>query len=94
MEYMAFELPMVAFDLKETRFSADDAAVYVTPNEVQEFAAAIAALLDDPERRTAMGRTGRRRVEETLAWHLQVPAYVHVFDELTRRGIDHKSAVT
>jgi glycosyltransferase involved in cell wall biosynthesis len=24
MEYMAFELPMVAFDLKETRFSAGD----------------------------------------------------------------------
>lgn len=85
MEYMAFELPVVAFDLKETRFSAADAAVYVTPDEVKQFAAAIAALLDDPQRRTAMGRAGRRRVEETLAWHLQVPAYIHAFDELTGR---------
>ena len=31
MEYMAFELPVVAFDLRETRVSAADAAVYVKP---------------------------------------------------------------
>jgi hypothetical protein len=31
MEYMAFELPVVAFDLRETRVSAAAAAVYVTP---------------------------------------------------------------
>ena len=29
MEYMSFELPVVAFDLRETRVSAADAAVYV-----------------------------------------------------------------
>ena len=33
MEYMAFELPVVAFDLRETRVSVADAGVYVTPNE-------------------------------------------------------------
>jgi glycosyltransferase involved in cell wall biosynthesis len=86
MEYMAFELPVVAFDLKETRFSAADAAVYVTPNEVKQFAAAIATLLDDPDRRAAMGRAGRRRVEEALAWTHQAPTYLRVFDQLTRPG--------
>jgi glycosyltransferase involved in cell wall biosynthesis len=84
MEYMAFELPVVAFDLKETRYSAGDAAVYVTPNEVKEFAAAIAALLDDAGRRAEMARVGRRRVEEVLAWPLQAPRYVAVFDQLIR----------
>jgi glycosyltransferase involved in cell wall biosynthesis len=83
MEYMAFELPVVAFDLKETRFSASDAAVYVTPNEKKEFAAAIADLLDDADRRAAMARMGRRRVEEVLAWPHQAPVYVAVFDHLT-----------
>ena len=29
LEYMAFGLPVVAFDLQETRVSAGDAAVYV-----------------------------------------------------------------
>jgi glycosyltransferase involved in cell wall biosynthesis len=84
MEYMAFELPLVAFDLKETRVSAGDAAVYVAPNEVKEFAGTIAALLDDADRRATMGRAGRRRVEDVLAWPLQAPAYVGVFDQLTR----------
>jgi len=83
MEYMAFGLPVVAFDLKETRFSAGEAAVYVTPNEVKEFALAIAGLLDDADRRGAMARAGRRRVEEVLAWPLQAPVYVAVFDQLT-----------
>ena len=38
MEYMAFGLPVVAFDLRETRISAGDAAVYATPNDVTELA--------------------------------------------------------
>ena len=32
MEYMASAKPIVSFDLKETRFSARDAAMYVEPN--------------------------------------------------------------
>ena len=33
MEYMVFGLPVVAFDLRETRVSAGDVAVYVKPND-------------------------------------------------------------
>src|SRR5205823_4806607 len=47
MEYMAFELPVVAFDLLETRVSAGDAAVYVEPNVIQRYAEAITELMDD-----------------------------------------------
>ena len=36
MEYMSFELPVVAFDLRETRVSAADAAVYVKPTRTPE----------------------------------------------------------
>ena len=57
MEYMAFELPVVAFDLRETRVSAGDAGVYVTPNDVHEYAAAIVALMDDEPARPA-GQAG------------------------------------
>ena len=48
MEYMAFELPVVAFDLKETRVSADDAAVYVEPNDVAAYARAISEFSTTP----------------------------------------------
>jgi glycosyltransferase involved in cell wall biosynthesis len=86
MEYMAFGLPVVAFDLKETRVSAQEAAVYVHPNSVDEYAKALVELLDDPERRERMGVFGRARVENELAWSHQERAYVNVFTTLTGRG--------
>jgi glycosyltransferase involved in cell wall biosynthesis len=82
MEYMAFGLPVVAFDLVETRFSALDAAVYATPNDVAEFGDLVAELIDDPVRSATMGAAGRRRVEEVLAWRHQAPTYVSVYDRL------------
>jgi glycosyltransferase involved in cell wall biosynthesis len=68
MEYMASAKPIVAFDLKETRFSAGDAAMYVKPNNETEFAEAIAQLMDQPELQKEMGASGRRRVEDELQW--------------------------
>jgi glycosyltransferase involved in cell wall biosynthesis len=82
MEYMAFELPVVAFDLKETRVSAGPAAVYAPPNDTDAFADAILELLDDPERRAEMGRQGRERVERELAWRHQAPRYLSVYESL------------
>jgi glycosyltransferase involved in cell wall biosynthesis len=68
MEYMAYAKPIVAFDLKETRFSAGDAAIYVEPNKETEFAEAIAQLMEQPELQKKMGAYGRRRVEDELQW--------------------------
>lgn len=68
MEYMALEKPIVSFDLKETRTSARDAALYVPPNDEPEFARAVARLMDDPARRQEMGRFGRARVLSELSW--------------------------
>jgi glycosyltransferase involved in cell wall biosynthesis len=82
MEYMAFELPVVAFDLKETRVSADGAAIYVQPNDVAAYARAIGELLDDPERRRHMGQQGRQRVVDVLAWQHQAPRYVEAYERL------------
>jgi glycosyltransferase involved in cell wall biosynthesis len=82
MEYMAFGLPVVAFDLKETKVSAAGAAAYASGGDVRSFATELGALLDDPERRAVMGHHGRRRVEDVLAWDRQAPGYVGVFDRL------------
>jgi glycosyltransferase involved in cell wall biosynthesis len=68
MEYMASAKPIVSFDLKETRFSAGEAAVYVKPNREAEFAETIAQLMAQPELRKQMGTYGRRRVEQELQW--------------------------
>ena len=86
MEYMAFELPVVAFDLRETRVSAGGAAVYATGNDVRDYAKAIVALMDDGPRRAEMGRLGRDRVEQELAWRHQQEAYLGVYRQLTEGG--------
>jgi glycosyltransferase involved in cell wall biosynthesis len=68
MEYMAYGKPIVTFDLKETRYSAQDAALYVKPNDEEKFAIAIARLMDDAVLRKRMGSFGRDRVERELQW--------------------------
>lgn len=87
MEYMAFELPVVAFDLRETRVSAGDAAVYAKPNDIRDYARAIVDLVDDDNRRADLGKLGRTRVEERLAWPHQESAYVGVYERLTTRAV-------
>ncbi len=82
MEYMAFSLPVVAFDLKETRVSAGEAGVYAEPNEVESFAGALVELLDDPVRRSAMGSLARTKVVDELAWSHQREAYLGVYRDL------------
>jgi glycosyltransferase involved in cell wall biosynthesis len=83
MEYMAFELPVVAFDLRETRVSAGDAAHYVKPNDIHDYAEAIVRLIDDEAARAEMGKLGRVRVEQELAWPHQERAYLGVYQRLT-----------
>jgi glycosyltransferase involved in cell wall biosynthesis len=92
MEYMSFGIPVVAFDLRETRVSAASAAVYVIPNDVREYAKAIVGLLEDETARTLMGKVGRARVEDELAWAHQERAYVGVYDRLTRKAAAGTSA--
>ena len=82
MEYMVFGLPVVAFDLRETRVSAGNAAVYVQPNDEREYAEAIVALMDDEPRRTLMGKLGRERIEQELSWDHQVSAYLGVYERV------------
>ncbi|MDH5174131.1 MAG: glycosyltransferase family 4 protein, partial [Elusimicrobiota bacterium] len=83
MEYMAMAKPVVSFDLKEARFSAQEAALYARPNDTEDFANKILELLKDEKRRQQMGEYGRKRIEQELAWsHTDkelIKAYEKVF---------------
>jgi glycosyltransferase involved in cell wall biosynthesis len=85
MEYMAFGLPVLAFDLRETRASAAEAGAYAAPNDVGEMARLLVELIDDEPRRRRMGAEGRRRIERQLAWSHQEPRYLSVYDRLLGR---------
>lgn len=79
MEYMSLGKPIVAFDLSEHRFTAREAAVYVTPNDERAFARALAQLMDDPDRRSALGAAGSRRIKTQLAWEYSIPNLLSVY---------------
>jgi glycosyltransferase involved in cell wall biosynthesis len=85
MEYMALGKPVVQFDLAEGRFSARDASLYAARNDPASLAAKIVELLDDPQRRAAMGAFGRRRVENELEWRYEVPKLLAAYDALGLR---------
>ncbi len=53
----------------------------VTPGDVGELTHAIAALLDDPERRVAMGLAGRKRVEENFSWRAVATTTAEAYQE-------------
>lgn len=81
MEYMALEKPVVAFDLKETRVSCGNAALYAAPNNVIDLSNKILCLADNPVLRLELGKRGRNRVKREFSWSYSVPnllaAYEH-----------------
>jgi len=84
MEYMALEKPVVAFSLKETQVSCGNAALYATPNKIEEFAERILFLADNPAIREEMGKIGRERVETKLSWPYSVPHLLAAYDHALR----------
>ncbi|HEX5769570.1 MAG TPA: glycosyltransferase family 4 protein [Nocardioidaceae bacterium] len=56
----------------------------VTPGDVGELAAALEALLDDPERRHRMGAAGRQRALDKFSWRAVAEATAEAF----QRAID------
>jgi glycosyltransferase involved in cell wall biosynthesis len=86
MEYMAFGVPVVAFDVQQTRVMSEGAAALVPPANVQAFAQELMALLDDSERRAQLGEVGRIRVQSELAWERQSAVYVGLMRQLCRRS--------
>lgn len=85
MEYMALAKPVVAFDLKETRVSGADAALYATANDYQDMAEKILYLVDNPEEKAAMGTRGRERILNTLAWKYSVPNLLAAYERAVQK---------
>jgi|tagenome__1003787_1003787.scaffolds.fasta_scaffold20935073_2 glycosyltransferase involved in cell wall biosynthesis len=83
LEYMAFGVPFVSFDLQETRAVGTGAGAYAPPGDVTALARELVSLLGDPERRASMARIGRQRVQDDLAWEHQATKYLSVMEGLS-----------
>jgi glycosyltransferase involved in cell wall biosynthesis len=86
LEYMALGLPVVSFDLPETRVIVEGAGAFAAPGDVEALGSLIDELLCDPHRRSTMGAIGADRMRQRLGWERQAPVYLRAIDELVAMG--------
>ena len=90
LEYMAMGLPVVSFDLTETRVSAGDAGLYAVPNDPADLARLVVEVLTSPDRGQALGAAGRARVAGPLSWENSRAELLRAYALARRpRGGDH-----
>jgi glycosyltransferase involved in cell wall biosynthesis len=83
IEYMSAGAPIVAHRLPQTEALAGDTIAYAPDMTAEGLAAAIAALLDAPERRRAIGAAARRRFTQRISWErVGGPRLVAGYDRL------------
>jgi glycosyltransferase involved in cell wall biosynthesis len=90
LEYMACAKPVVCYDLREHRYSAGDGAIYAIADDVNDLAAQISALLDDPAKRAAMGAYNRERFLTQMAWEHNAGKLIEAYETLC--GIPPRNA--
>ena len=91
-ELMACETPLVASRagaIPEVVGEDGQCADLVLPGDAGALYDALAALLDDPERRARMGAAGRRRVLETFSWRAVAVATAAEYERAVERQGHH-----
>ncbi|MBN2106727.1 MAG: glycosyltransferase family 4 protein [Deltaproteobacteria bacterium] len=94
MEFMCLGKPIVSFDLKEARYSAGEAALYVENNNVEAFAVGILKLLHAKDLCERMKYFSVTRIANTLSWEKQIYNLYNVYEYVFRpAGIKNWSSV-
>ena len=83
LEAMASELPVLATRIagNEELVLDQETGLLVPVDDVEGLRASLKELLANPQRREAMGRAARRRVEESFGWSRVAEQYQSIFDE-------------
>jgi len=71
MEYMVCRSPIVSFNLKEAKFSAGEAALYVKNNSVEALGEGIIKIVQDKSLANKMAEFGYNRAVKKLSWQSQ-----------------------
>lgn len=82
MEYMGVGLPVLTFDVEQTRILTEGAGVRVAAGDTEVLAKELVSLLDNPDERRRFGEAGRKKVREQLAWERQGEVYLSVIEKL------------
>lgn len=86
VEAMASGLPVVVSDIDVFREVVGEAGVYADPEEPMEFAAAVADLLTDPNRRDELGHAAHERAKSTFSLDRTVQEYYNAYKEAVKIG--------
>lgn len=86
MEYMAFGKPIVQYDLKEGRFSAQSSSLYAKNGDVKDFGNKILWILEHPAEASRMGAFGRKRVVSELSWEFERPKLIAAYKKILNLG--------
>ena len=84
MEYMAAGKPIVAFDMEETRYSAQDSALLIENGNFGAFAEAIEKLMHDSGLREKLGKYGQYRITERLNWDNSARELIRVYEHVLK----------
>jgi glycosyltransferase involved in cell wall biosynthesis len=82
LNYMAMELPTVAFDVPVSREFLARLGVYAEPGNQHSLADALQSLLADPEWARALGRRSRQRAAEHYSWEQAGSHILSIYDRL------------
>ncbi|WP_026882539.1 glycosyltransferase family 4 protein [Clostridium akagii] len=81
LEYMALGKPIVQFDLREGKYSAEKASLYAKQNDAIDMAKKIDYLLENEDVRKQMGCYGRKRIVNELSWEHTSKALVEGYNK-------------
>jgi glycosyltransferase involved in cell wall biosynthesis len=82
LNYMAMELPTVAFDVPVSREFLDDLGTYAEPGSPHSLADSMQSLLADPALAHSLGQRLRQRAAEHYSWEQAGLHIVSVYDRL------------
>ncbi len=91
MEYMALKKPIVQFNLKEGKLSAQQASLYAENTSTEDFAKKIMFLLDDENVRIEMGNFGYDRIINDLSWKHESKKLINFYNTILNGKGSYKS---
>jgi glycosyltransferase involved in cell wall biosynthesis len=80
LEYMAYQVRIVRFDLKEGRRVAGPAAPYESANDPIDFAHRATSLLDSENLRREIKECDRRGIENGLNWEVKKAVLLKAYE--------------
>jgi glycosyltransferase involved in cell wall biosynthesis len=84
-EYSAMGIPIVAFNLSESKRLLKDAALFASSSDASGLADEVARLIHNPELRCELGRKSRALADREFIWEAEAQKYVAAMTQLLAR---------